>query len=40
MIGASSADIRARGEFAITTEGRSAIPAAAIPTPSADEPVS
>lgn len=40
MIGASSADIRARGEFAITSEGRSAIPAAAIPTPSAEVPVS
>jgi beta-glucosidase len=40
MVGASSADIRARGEFAITTEGASAVPAAAIATPSAEEPVS
>ena len=40
MIGASSADIRARGVFTITSEGRSAIPAAAIPTPTAEEPVS
>lgn len=40
MVGASSADIRARGVFAITSEGRSAVPAAAIPTPSAAAPVS
>ncbi|MBA4808904.1 beta-glucosidase BglX [Brevundimonas sp.] len=40
MVGASSADIRARGVFTITTEGMSTIPAAAIPTPSAEEPVS
>lgn len=40
MVGASSADIRARGGFTITSEGTSAIPAAAIPTLSADEPVS
>jgi beta-glucosidase len=38
MIGASSADIRARGEFTITSEGRSDIPAAAIQTPSTEEP--
>ena len=40
MVGASSADIRARGVFTITTEGMSTIPAAAIPTPSTEEPVS
>jgi len=40
MVGASSADIRARGVFTITTAGMSTIPAAAIPTPSAEEPVS
>lgn len=40
MVGASSADIRARGVFTITTEVMSTIPAAAIPTPSAEEPVS
>lgn len=40
MVGASSADIRARTEFVITTDGASAVPAAAIATPSAEEPVS
>jgi beta-glucosidase len=39
MVGASSADIRARGAFTVTSEGRSDMPAAAIPTPSAEEPV-
>lgn len=38
MVGASSADIRARGRFAITSDGLSDIPAAAISTPSAEEP--
>lgn len=40
MVGASSADIRARGEFTITSGGLSQVPAAAIPTPSTEEPVS
>jgi len=40
MVGASSSDIRARSAFTITSEGASDIPAAAIPTPSAEEPVS
>lgn len=40
MVGASSADIRARGEFTVTSDGLSEVPAAAIPTPSAEEPVS
>ena len=40
MVGASSADIRARTEFVITTEGASAVPAAAVATPSDEEPVS
>lgn len=40
MVGASSADIRARSVFTITSEGVSDIPATAIPTPSAEEPVS
>jgi len=39
MIGASSADIRARGRFTITSEGGSAVPAAAIPTPSTEESI-
>ncbi|MBJ7483214.1 beta-glucosidase BglX [Brevundimonas sp.] len=38
MVGASSADIRERTTFTITSDGVSAIPAAAIPTPSAEEP--
>ena len=40
MVGASSADIRARAVFSITADGVSDIPAAAIPTPSSEEPVS
>jgi len=39
MVGASSADIRARGEFRIATAGRSAVPAAAIVTVWAEERV-
>ncbi|WP_077355477.1 beta-glucosidase BglX [Brevundimonas sp. LM2] len=39
MVGASSADIRARAAFTITSEGVSDIPAAAIATPSSEEPV-
>jgi beta-glucosidase len=40
MVGASSADIRARSRFTVTTEGWGDTPAAAIPTPSTEEPVS
>lgn len=40
MIGASSADIRARGQFTITSDAVGDIPAAAIPTPSVEEPLS
>lgn len=40
MVGASSADIRARTAFTVTSDGVSAIPAAAIPTSSSEEPVS
>lgn len=38
MVGASSADIRARGAFTITSDGLGNTPAAAIPTPAAEEP--
>jgi len=38
MVGASSADIRARSTFSITSDGVTDIPAAAIPTPSTEEP--
>lgn len=38
MIGASSADIRARGAFTVTSDGWSDTPAAAIPTPTAEGP--
>ncbi|MFN3668864.1 MAG: beta-glucosidase BglX [Brevundimonas sp.] len=40
MIGASSADIRARAVYRISSDGLSDVPAAAIPTPSTEEPVS
>jgi len=40
MVGASSADIRARGAFTITSDGLGDAPAAAIPTPSVEEPLS
>ena len=40
MVGASSADIRARGVFTITSDAVGDIPAAAIPTPSVEEPLS
>jgi beta-glucosidase len=39
MVGASSADIRARGSFTISAGGSSAVPAAAIPTPSSERPL-
>jgi len=39
MIGASSADIRARTAFRITTAGEGRVPAAAIPTPSTEETI-
>jgi beta-glucosidase len=39
MVGASSADIRARGTFAIAAAGESDVPAAAIATPSSEMPV-
>jgi len=39
MVGASSADIRARSTFSITSDGVTDLPAAAIPTPSTEEPV-
>jgi beta-glucosidase len=39
MAGASSADIRARGAFRIVAAGESRVPAAAIPTPTAEETV-
>jgi beta-glucosidase len=39
MIGSSSADIRARGAFHITTAGWGSAPAAAIPTPTSEAPV-
>jgi len=38
MVGASSADIRARSTFSITSDGVTDIPGAAIPTPSTEEP--
>jgi beta-glucosidase len=37
MVGSSSSDIRARGEFRITSNGTSAVPAAAIATVTAEE---
>lgn len=40
MVGASSQDIRLRDVFTVTTEGVSDVPAAAVPTPSAEEPAS
>lgn len=40
MVGASSADIRARAAFTITSSGVTDVPAAAISTPSTEEPVS
>lgn len=40
MVGASSQDIRLRDVFTVTTEGVSDVPAAAIPTPSVEEPAS
>ena len=40
MVGASSADIRARAAFTLTSSGVTDVPAAAISTPSAEEPVS
>ena len=39
MVGASSADIRGRASFRIATAGEGREPAAAIFTPSSEEPI-